>query len=292
VTGAVKPAARDSELYCAGYIEQSPSYGGLEIVGGEQEQEKNSYGFGDIVYLNGGSQSGVRAGQEFAVVRPRGQFKSSFSQKRGSLGVFTQELGRVRVVDVKGEVSVAQIVHSCGDMMLLGDYLKPTEVRASPPAVAAPTEVNRFANPTGKQHGRIVLARDQRETVSLDQIVYIDLGAEDNVRAGDRLTVFRKPSRDRLVDLPQEIAPNGSGGFESRVFKGGKFSNDAQRAKDLNKGWRGQPIKTPEIKRTRPELPRKIVGEITVIGVQGRTATAVVTRVAQEIHTGDEVEVR
>ena len=108
VTSALRPVARDSELYCAGYIEQNPSYGGLEIVGGEQEQEKNSYAFGDIVYINGGAQSGVRAGQEYAVVRPRGQFKSDLSAKKGSLGVFTQELGRLRVIDVKDKVSVAQ----------------------------------------------------------------------------------------------------------------------------------------------------------------------------------------
>jgi hypothetical protein len=292
VTSAIKPVARDSELYCAGYIEQSPAYGGLSLVGGEQEQERDTYAFGNFVYINGGAQTGVRVGQEFTVVRPRGQFKSDFSAKRGSLGVFTQEMGRLRVVDVKDKVSVAQVVQSCGDMMLLGDLLKPAELRSSPPARMEVGDINRFANPTGKQHGRIVLARDERETVSLNQIVYIDLGAEDNLHAGDRLTVFRQPSRDRLVDFPREITPNGSGGFESRIFKGGKFSNKAQRIKDTNGGYLSSPVRTPEIKHTRPEMPRKIVGEITILNVQGRTATAIVSRVAQEIHTGDEVEIK
>jgi hypothetical protein len=39
-------------------------------------------------------------------------------------------------------------------------------------------------------------------------------------------------------------------------------------------------------------MPRKIVGEMVVLNVQARTATAVITRVAQEIHTGDFVEVK
>jgi hypothetical protein len=49
---------------------------------------------------------------------------------------------------------------------------------------------------------------------------------------------------------------------------------------------------TPEVKRRRPPMPRKIVGEIVLLNVQARTATAVITRVAQEIHTGDFVEVK
>ena len=112
VTSALKPVARDSELYCAGYIEQNPSYGGLSLVGGAQEQEKNTYAFGDFVYISGGAQAGVKVGQEFTVVRPRGQFQSDLSAKKGSLGVFTQEIGRLRVTDVKGSASVAQVVHS------------------------------------------------------------------------------------------------------------------------------------------------------------------------------------
>jgi hypothetical protein len=290
VSSVVRPIARDSELYCAGYIETTSGYDGLSLVGGAQEQEQNSYALGDLVFINGGAQAGVRVGQEFEVVRPRGQFKSVLSDKKGSLGVFTQELGRLRVVDVKEKVSVAEVVHSC-EMMLLGDLLKPAGVIAAPPAREA-RETESFVMPSGKPRGHIVLARDAREMVSLDQIVYIDLGTEDNLHAGDRLLIYRKAGRGRVVDFPEEITPGGSGGFESRVFRGGKFSNKAQRVRDMKSGSKGQPMETPEIKRTRPEMPRKVVGEIVVLNVQGRAATAVITRVAQEIHTGDEVEIR
>jgi hypothetical protein len=288
---AVKVISRDSELYCAGYIETNPSYGGLELVGGAQEQEKNNYAFGDLVFINGGAQAGVRVGQEFSVVRPRGQFRTDLSEKKGSLGVFTQEVGRLRVVDVKDKVSVAQIVKSC-DMMLLGDLLKPAETVSPVLTNADPRNVGRFVEPSGKTHGHIVLARDAREMVSLNQIVYIDLGTEDNLHAGDRLTIYRKAGKGRIVDFPEEITPAGSGGFQSRVFQGGKFSNKSQRIRDTKSGAKGQPIETPEIKRTRPEMPRKVVGEIVVLNVQGRAATAIITRVAQEIHTGDEVEIQ
>jgi hypothetical protein len=39
-------------------------------------------------------------------------------------------------------------------------------------------------------------------------------------------------------------------------------------------------------------MPRKVVGEMIVLTVQERTATAVITQVAQEIHTGDFVELQ
>jgi hypothetical protein len=42
----------------------------------------------------------------------------------------------------------------------------------------------------------------------------------------------------------------------------------------------------------RPSMPRKIVGEVVIISVEQRTAAAVITRYAQEIHTGDFVEVQ
>lgn len=292
VTSALRPAARDSELYCAGYIDFSPNYSGMELVGGEQEQEKSTYAVGDFVYISGGAQTGVSVGQEFEVVRPRGSFKSDFSSKRGSLGVYTQEIGRLRVVNVKPQVYVAQVVQSC-EQMLLGDLLRPAFVKPAPPAQPA-TELDRFADPNGKQTGRIVLARDGREMLARDQIVYVDLGAEDNLRAGDRLTIYRRPGQDRIVDFPEEITPTASGGFESRVFKGGKFSNQAQRAElpEKKRVFGPDPRTTPEIKRSRPPMPRKNVGELVILEVQQRTATALITRVVQEIHTGDYVEVQ
>jgi hypothetical protein len=39
-------------------------------------------------------------------------------------------------------------------------------------------------------------------------------------------------------------------------------------------------------------MPRKIVGEMVVINVDARTATAIITRVVGEVHTGDWVEIQ
>jgi hypothetical protein len=95
-----------------------------------------------------------------------------------------------------------------------------------------------------------------------------------------------------IVKEGDEIAANARRGFESDHKRGGEFSNQAQRLKDVDGNAHGPTVKTPEIRERRPAVPRRVLGEIIVLHVEGRTATAVVTRVAQEIHTGDHVEVQ
>ncbi|HEX5708699.1 MAG TPA: hypothetical protein VFX96_15470 [Pyrinomonadaceae bacterium] len=284
--------ARESEMECAGFIEHRPASSRFEIVGAEQEQEQRTYAEGDYVYINGGAQQGVREGQEFAIIRPRGRFKTRFSRKNGTLGMYTQELGRLRVVETKQNVSVAFITRSC-DQMLLGDLLREVPQRPAPVVRAETPTLDRFVDPTGKQQGRIVLARDGREVVAKDQIVFIDLGAEDNVRPGDYLTVYRRVGEGDISRFEdKEVAKGGSRGFESRTFRGGKYSISAQRVKDIDDGHYKSPTNTPAIESRRPEMPRKIVGEVVIISVEARTAAAIITRAAQEIFTGDFVEVQ
>lgn len=284
------PAARASETACGGFIEQSPQAAAGQIVGAEQESERRVFGEGDLVFIDAGAQAGVRVGQELTVVRPRGQFRSKFSLKRGWLGVYTQEVGRLRVVRVRDRIAVAEVKVACADL-LAGDLLRPAQER---PALSsrAETALDRFAEPTGKQTGRLVLARDGREMVTRDDVVYVDLGAEDGVKVGDYLTVFRPEGQGTVVPYGDELTANARRGFESNEYRGGGFSIQAQRVKDVDGSKDGETVKTPAIRRARPAVPRKVVGELVVLRVEGRTATAVVTRVAQEVHTGDAVEVQ
>lgn len=284
-----------TDLYCAGFIQYAPAPINPQIVGGEQEQEQRTYSEGDFVFINAGAQQGVKVGQEFAIVRPRGEVTSKFTKKKGWLGVYMQELGQLRVMNVKERVSVAVITSSC-DTILLGDLLRQINNRVAPVERSEIT-LDRFADPTGKQRGRIVFARDAREMLSRNQVVYIDLGAEDNVKAGEYLTIYRPAGTGNLTSVAnEEIARSRSAGFESDRYAGGKFSNQSQRTKDFSDTpgvfSQNEPMTTYETRRRRPPVPRKIVGEMVILNVQTRTATAIITRVAQEIHTGDYVEVQ
>src|SRR5215207_1410950 len=284
------PAAHESEVRCGGFIEQTAQASAGQIVGGYEKTERRLFAQSNFVYIDAGAQAGMREGQEFTVVRPRGRFSSKFS-KKGTLGVYTEEVGRVRVVHVRDGVSVAEVTRSCGDI-LLGDLLRPYAPREVPNARAAGI-LDTFAAPTGKQTGRIVLARDGRETVTRDDVVFVDLGAEDNIKVGDYLTVFRPEGHGELINFGDEMVANSRRDYASNELGGGGgFSIQSQRVRDVDGPKSGKNVLTTKRKRSRPPVSRKVVGELVVLRVEGRTATAVVTRTAQEIHTGDAVEVQ
>lgn len=281
--------AQRNNLYCAGYIQTLPAFSTLEVVGGEEEQEQRVYSEGDYVWLGSGEKQNVEVGQRFTVTRPRGGVRSVHSRK-DYLGVYVQEVGTIRIINVKPSGASVGVVENSCQSILLGDLLVPVTDRVVPDQ-RQEAPLNRFADPSGKATGRIVLARDNQEVVSRDQIVYIDLGAEDGVKVGDYLTTYRPLGKGNVTRFDDtEVVRPTDYGFESLRYRGGKFSNQAPRKKGT-KADQGI-ITTPQAKKRRPEGLRKIVGEMVIINVQEKTATAVITRTAQEIITGDYVELQ
>ena len=296
---AAQPArvAGESSLFCAGYIRYQRFGQTPEIVGAEEEQEQRTYADGDIVYINAGSRQGIKEGQSFQIIRPRGDVKGVHRKKIGFLGTYVQEVGQLQVFKVREETSAAKITFTC-DAALLGDLLVDIPVRESP--LQRPEgNLDRFADPSNKQVGRLMMAKDNRELLSKNDIVYIDLGSEDNVKRGDYLTIYRPLGTGNLTRVDnEEMARNRATGFQSDRYRGGGIGNQASRAKDetafvdANGRYRYRPITSREVKKDRPVMPRKIVGEMVIIDVQSRTATAIITRVANEVHTGDWVEIQ
>lgn len=282
------PVAERTNLYCAGYIQNSPVNTSFELIGADDEYEQRVYGQGDFVWLNQGANNGVKVGDMFAVTRPRGKFNTRLSPKR-KLGIYIQEVGAVEVVKVKDNVSVARVKISC-DNFLLGDLLQPMSTRTSPLFQDRPA-LDVFADPTGKATGKIVMARDGREALSKEQIVYIDLGVEDNVQVGDYLTIYRPLGTGGPVNSVQDETMSARDpGYQSGTKRGGKFSNQAPRKRGTEAD--GRIVTTGDVRERRPAGLRKIVGEMVILNVKERTATALITRNAQEIHTGDMVEVQ
>src|SRR5689334_5294652 len=108
-----------NNLYCAGYVQKAPFYTANrkeanrpdKIVGGYNEQDGWLYSQNNYLVINGGTDKGVKVGDMFSVIRPRGEVKSRWSSK-GDLGVYVQELGVVEVVDVKQETSWVRVKNS------------------------------------------------------------------------------------------------------------------------------------------------------------------------------------
>jgi len=296
---AAQPAriAGESSLFCAGYIRYQRFGHTPEIVGAEEEQEQRTFSDGDIVYLNAGSRAGIKEGQSFQIIRPRGDLKGVHRNKVGFMGTYVQDVGQLQVFKVRENTSAAKITFTC-DAALLGDLLVDIPVRVSP-LQRADGNLDRFADPSGKQVGRLMMARDNRELLTKNDVVYIDLGGEDNVKPGEYLTIYRPLGTGNITRVDnEELARNRATGFQSDRFRGGGISSQGSRAKDetafvdANGRYRYRPITTREVKKARPDMPRKIVGEMVIIDVQSRSATAIITRVASEVHTGDWVEIQ
>lgn len=281
------PIASGNNLYCAGYFQRSPVNTSLEIVGADNEKDQYVYSQGNEMYINAGSSSGINVGDEYSVIRPRGNFKSHWSNKK--LGIYIQEVGSVEVIRVHRDVSVARIKTSCSSF-LFGDLLMKMEERVSPKFEVRP-ELDKFASPSGKSAGRIVLARDGLEMVGREQIVYVDLGRDDNVSVGDYLTVYRPLGTGNIYSYVQpEHMDNRDEGYESNRYRSGGLSNKTARKKGANAD--GPVVTTESAKSRRPKGLRRVVGELVVLRVSEGAATAVVVRNTSEIHTGDMVEIQ
>ncbi len=281
--------ATGNNLYCAGYVQNSPTFDTkLEIVGANEEKDRHVYAEGDEIYLNVGAANGVMIGDMYSVIRPRGKVNTKWT-KKDNLGVYVQELGAVTVFRVMQNVSVAKVRTSCGAIML-GDLLTKIPNRESPRFVKRkPLDV--YASSTGKANGKIFMARDNIELLGREQIVYIDLGREDSVNIGDYLTIYRPLGTGNIYSkVLKESIDNKEEGYESDRYKGGKFSNQAGRKKGV-KGT-GAVVTTEDAKSRRPEQLRRVVGELVILNVLEKTATAMIVRNATEIHTGDSVELQ
>jgi hypothetical protein len=282
------PVAGANNLYCAGYVQTGEVNTSRKIVGAENEQEQNIYSQGNNVYISLGDNKNVQVGDMFSVIRPRGQVETRWT-KKDNLGFYVQEVGALEVIRVKNEVAVARVKTSC-DNLLIGDLVQPIPSRTSPLSTQRPS-LDVFADASGKAKGRIFMARDGQEMLGREQIVYIDLGTEDGVTVGDYLTVYRPLGRGNLFKkTKKETVSARDEGFQSDVYRGGKFSNQAGRKR--NGDADGRVETTEKAKENRPVDLRKVVGEVVILNVQGKTATAMIVRTAQEVHTGDWVEVQ
>ncbi len=277
---ATPHVATGNDLYCAGYIRSTEATSQFKIIGGEEENRVTRFGQGEVVYLSTGGAQNIRPDMLLSITRPRGKFNSPYQRTGGkALGIFVQEIGVLRVLEVQGQTATARIVVSCTEAQL-GDLLVAFRERRAPETdISKP--IPRYQPTSGQKPGRIVLQREQRENIGPRDVVYVDLGAENGVKVGDKFTIFRnQPDDGNIFNFnDDDVVIRQSGGYESDKFKGGKFSN-------------GHPSEgRQQVKNTRPTIPSKIVGELIVIAVEGKSATAIVTRTTQEVHTGDRVEV-
>jgi hypothetical protein len=278
--GAREPIVHRKDILCAGFISKRKLATDFKIIGGEREDEINWYTTTNIVYLDYGAKDGASAGESLYVIRPQGKFENPFTGK--DLGYYHEEVGVIRIIAVQRRVSTAEVVMSC-DGMLVGDIVRPFDQYVAPePRAYEP--LNRYELPNGQLSGQIVLSRGYRDYLSQRDIAFIDIGADQGVKVGQYFTIYRKPGHEEGPVGPENVFNDDplvrkrDSGFSDKRYHGGEFSIIAPYEYDAH------------VRDKRKGVPRKVLGELCVIRVEGHTATAVITRTQFEVNLGDYVE--
>ena len=169
-----------SAVYCSGFVKDTKLPEDIRVVSGEQVSYKVIFSQPENVYLNRGSDNGVRIGDRFLVVRQTEDpdriewFKGQMKLER-AMGILYADVGQLRVVSVERKTSVAEIVFSC-DYLQRGDIVRPFEERAIPPFKEI-GPFDHFAPVSGKPVGMVVTARAFQESQAQGVTMYVNPGA-------------------------------------------------------------------------------------------------------------------
>jgi hypothetical protein len=227
------PVSEEFTMQCAHYILSDGEDDSLYLIGSEDGATKVGLTERDIVYLNKGSNAGVRPGDVYTLHHRTYAVKHPDSGRK--LGTKIETTGWARVILVQENSATAVIEAACNDIHA-GDYAKPLEKPNVPLALRRPP-ADRTTPPSGKAHGWIVDIAEDSAIAGAGQLISIDLGSESGVAPGNMLAVYR--------------------------------------------------IMYPSVPTSR-----NVLGEIAVLTVRDRTATAKVTYSRDAFMVGDEVELR
>ena len=227
------PLTEPTAAQCAPYIADQAEDQKLKVVGHESDPTRVTGGTGEIVYINAGSDAGVKPGDVFSMHRILTPIRHPSSGRRIGPKVLT--VGWVRVILTESKASSAVVEQACQDIQA-GDYLAP--FKAVPiPMILVTAPAHRLTPHSDKAHGYVVDLEDRNDIAAAGNFAIIDLGANEGVTPGTILQVYR--------------------------------------------------VEYPSI-----PSPRDVIGDLAVLTVQARTATAKIIHSTTAIMTGDEVEVR
>lgn len=168
------------------------SQGAFRIVG-KEDATKNLMADGDSLYISGGANQGVKAGDRLVVtgVAKKRFFHPDDRRQQHNLGTILEQHGVVRVTNVYPDQSVAVIERSL-DGISTDNYVAPF---AEPPVLPANLRKD-IASPVAIQEpvAKIIFIRMDKSVAAGGDMVIIDKGADAGYKVGDiLLTARRRP---------------------------------------------------------------------------------------------------
>jgi hypothetical protein len=192
------PLGGEGDIYCYGYIgkdnEPMPnrvsSYEDVEMryVPGAEHQPLGGSDL-DLVYIDGGTSTGLVAGETYLVVAA--EEIVHHPRTNAVLGRQYMYRGQIRILCVEERRSRGVVTQTCMPIRV-GDALKP--LPQIPIPLARIPALPAFCDPmSGKINGVIIRSEGGWSgALGEGHLVEIDLGQDDQVTPGDFLTVFRE----------------------------------------------------------------------------------------------------
>jgi len=269
------PTPTYADLYCAGFISKRTLPDANFISGGLETPTTTKFAKGDMVFLQG---SGYSLGAEYEIIRALrdiNEYEIFPGQKKllKETGQPYEEVGRVRVIDMRSRTPIAKVEYSC-DGISPGDTAIPFTEKATF-NFHEPIKFDRFLPASNKVSGRIVMGKDFDSELGTGHKVYLNVGANQGVKVGD----YFRAVRSYEADLKDPV--------DSLSFKAA-LAEDTQ-------------LKTPSVdphlftKSNGPvihvrDLPRRSVGEILILSVTPTTSTGMIIFALEDVYAGDGVE--
>ncbi len=151
----------------------------LHILGAQDTVDRDLYGTGDLLVVNGGTAAGVQIGERFYVRRA-----NTFGGMPDGTALTA---AWVSIVAVNETTAIANIDHLCG-AILRRDYLEAFVPPAAPPGS---DHADDAGDPDFGAMGKIVIGSERRSIVGAGDFALIDRGTEQGVEAGSRFAVYR-----------------------------------------------------------------------------------------------------
>ena len=181
------PVTEELSLQCAQYLVNDREDESLFVVGSEEGFDKVAFGDRDLVYLNKGSNAGVKAGDLYTLHHVAYAVKHPASGKK--LGTKIETTGWVKVILVQENTACAVVEQACVDVHA-GDYLKPFE-KVNVPMVVRRGPEECCSTENGKTMRHVVDLQDDVSIAGTGLFVTIDAGTEDGVAPGSVFSVYR-----------------------------------------------------------------------------------------------------
>jgi hypothetical protein len=131
--------------------------------------------------VNGGSDQGLKPGQEYFVRRPIPDKDAAPRGERAAIAIAT--IGWIRLDTVHSEQSIATVIHEC-DGIEPGDYLEPFAVPTVPEELPG-------GSPDYTATGTVLFGSERRQMEGAGSLMIVDLGSEKGIKPGQRFTIFR-----------------------------------------------------------------------------------------------------